>query len=63
MMITNNYSVDDEFGNPIPATGLDSYGAALQVARRYLSEHDDAPSVDIYTDEQSWTLTRREVLG
>jgi hypothetical protein len=62
-MTTNKtHSVDDEHGNQI-TTGLDGYGAALQSARRYLSAHEDAPSVTVYTDDESWDLTRAEVLG
>jgi hypothetical protein len=57
-----SYSIDDEHGNEI-TTGLDSYDAALQVARRYLSAHTDAPSVEIYTADESWALTREEVLS
>lgn len=58
------YSVDDEHGNQI-TTGLDSYDAAKQVARRYLSAHADAPAVTIYEsgdDGESWDLTRAEAL-
>ena len=60
-----NYAVDDEFSNQITC-GLSSYDAAVQVARRYLSAHADAPCVRIYedaTDGESWDLSRREILG
>ncbi len=60
-----NYAVDDEFGNQI-TTGLDSYDAAKQTARRYLSAHKDAPAVTIYEDVsggESWELSRDEVLA
>jgi hypothetical protein len=62
MITDRTYSVDDEHGNQI-TTGLQSYGAALQSARRYLSAHADAPAVSVYTDEESWDLTRVDVLG
>lgn len=63
-MVTH-YAVDDEFGNQI-TTGLDSYDAAKQVARRYMAAHDDAPAVLVYEDVEdgeSWELSRTEVLG
>lgn len=57
------YTVDDEFGNQI-STGLQSYDAALQVARRYMSAHKDAPAVTVYGDPgDSWEITRAEVLS
>lgn len=59
------YAVDDEFSNKITC-GLASYDAAIQVARRYLSAHRDAPGVRIYEDTEGgegWDLTRAEVLG
>ncbi len=64
-MANTAFAVDDEFGNQI-TTGLDSYDAAKQAARRYLSAHSDAPAVTVYEDTEggeSWELTRREVLG
>lgn len=64
-MTNLNYSVDDEHGNQISA-GLSSYDAALQVARRYLSAHTDAPAVTIYEDRdggESWELSRDDVLA
>lgn len=60
-----NYNVDDEFGNQISA-GLSSYDAALQVARKYLSAHTDAPAVTIYEDRdggESWDLGRSDILA
>lgn len=60
-----NYNVDDEFGNQISA-GLSSYDAAIQVARKYLSAHSDAPAVTIYEDcegGKSWDLDREEALA
>ncbi|MBK9496862.1 MAG: hypothetical protein IPO08_20615 [Xanthomonadales bacterium] len=60
-----NYAIDDEFGNQI-TTGLDSYDAAKQAARRYLSAHKDAPAVTIYEDTtggESWDLSRGEVVS
>jgi hypothetical protein len=59
--MTNTYSVDDEFSNQI-TTGLSSFAAAVQCARRYLSAHKDAPGVEIYTDGESWELDRDDVL-
>jgi hypothetical protein len=60
-MENSNYSVDDEHGKQI-TTGLDSYSAAVQTARKYLSAHSDAPAVTIYTDSESWDLDREQVL-
>lgn len=65
-----NYAVDDEFGNQI-TTGLDTFDAAKQAARRYLSAHKDAPAVTIYTEtsfdtegeSESWELSRAEVVS
>jgi len=54
-----NYSVDDEFGNII-AGGFETYDAAAQCARRYLSENRDAPSATIYEDSEggeSWDVS------
>jgi len=62
MITESTYSVDDEFGNPI-TTGCETFGAALSTARRYLSAHADAPSVLVYDDDESWELTRTDVLG
>jgi hypothetical protein len=59
--MTATYSVDDEFGNQI-ATDLASYSAAVDAAQRYLSSHDDAPAITIYTDDESWDLGREQVL-
>lgn len=63
-MKTNTYySVDDEFGNEI-TTGLESYDAAIQVARRYLSAHLDAPAVTVYDSAgESWEFARAEVVS
>ena len=62
MANSNYYSVDDEHSNEI-STGLESYDAAVQVARRYLSAHRDASCVEIYSsDGESWELSRDEVL-
>lgn len=64
-MTNVNYAVDDEFDTQI-AAGLQSYDAAKQVARRYLSAHKDAPAVTIYEDTaggESWELSRDEVLA
>lgn len=56
------YSVDDEFSNEI-TTGLESYDAAIQVARRYLSAHSDAPAVTVYDSAgESWELSRDAVI-
>jgi hypothetical protein len=58
MTKTTSYSVDDEFGNQI-TTGLESYDAAKQSARRYLAAHSDAPSVLVYSDAgESWDIAR-----
>ncbi len=59
MLAENNYAVDDEFGNQIETT--DGYPAAMQVARRYLAAHKDAPHVTIREDKdggESWELSR-----
>lgn len=56
------FSVSDEFGNQI-TTGLNTYSEAVQVARTYLSAHKDAPAVEVYSADESWTLTRDEVLN
>lgn len=59
------YSVADEFGNMI-TTGLQTFDAAKQAARHYLSAHKDAPCVEVYEggeNGESWTLTRDEVLS
>lgn len=59
-----SFAVDDEIGNQITC-GLESYSAAMQVARRYLAAHDDAPAVRIYEDQpdgETWDLSRGEVL-
>lgn len=62
-VLTNNYySVDDEFGNQI-ATGIETYDAAVQVARRYLSAHPDAPCVEIHEPEQSLAHRREDILA
>jgi hypothetical protein len=57
------YSVDDEFGNEI-MVGLENFGAAQQVARRYLSAHRDAPCVTIYTSDgsEAYEFSRDEIL-
>lgn len=61
--MTTYYTVDTEHGDEI-ASGLPSYDAALQVARRYLSARADAPCVNVYDSEgESWTLDRAEVLS
>jgi hypothetical protein len=57
------YAVDDEFGSQI-TTGLDSYDAAKQAARRYLSAHRDAAAARIYEeseDGEMWDVTLADV--
>lgn len=62
------YAVSDEFGNQI-TSGLDSYEAATQAAKRYLAAHKDAPCAEIYAEQcnpetedgEPWELTRAEL--
>jgi spore coat protein U-like protein len=61
--MSNTYAVDDEFGTQI-TTGLESYDAAKQVARRCLSAHRDACAARIYEDSpdgEIWDVTLTDV--